>query len=119
MEYGSFIRRVIDDGIEAVKVDYAHKPLQRDGALRGFEECRGLLAPDLKSLLVEANERCIQAHREQAADYWYWRCRAAEIEWVANVVSAAFMNSGLPIIVTPTCRGMMKAAEILGVKDAV
>lgn len=116
MNYGDFIARVISDGLEAARADYADKPLHREGSVRGFEECLGLLPGDIGELLIEANDRCTQAHRDSADDYWYWRCRAAEIEWVANVVSAANMNSDLPVIVTPTMRGVMKAAELLGVK---
>ena len=57
-------------------------------------------------------------------DYWEARCYALEVEWVANVVSAALVSAAMlcggktaiPVIITPTTRGMMKAREILGVR---
>jgi hypothetical protein len=66
----------------------------------------------------EADARTRQKMAEQASDYWYWRCYQLEVEWVANVLSAILNAQGLPIIATVTARGMMKAAEIIGVKDA-
>lgn len=116
INYGSFLGRAIDDGIEAAKRDYAHKPRHLAGALRGFEECRGLLPDDIGELLAEANERAAQAGYARAGDYRYWNCRAAEVWWVANVISAAHQSMGKPTIITPTARGMLKAMEILGVR---
>lgn len=116
MNYGHFLGRVIDDGIEAAKRDYAHKPRHLAGALRGFEECRGLLPDDIGELLREANMRQADAGYNRAKDYWFWSCRGAEIWWVANVISAAHQSMGKPTIITPTARGMLKAMEILGVR---
>jgi hypothetical protein len=49
--------------------------------------------------------------------YWFWRCRAAEIEWVTNVLSNILRAQGLPPIGTMTARGALKAAEIVGVSE--
>lgn len=120
--YGDFLTRVIDDGIAAARRDYAGdadaRRLKREGAILGFENCRGLQPEELLALLTEANERATRAHRNEDGYYWYWRCRALQIEWTCNVVSAALLNEGKPTIVPPTARGMMKAAEILGVANA-
>ena len=109
---------IIDDGIEAAKLDYSKlkDDLKRRGAIQGFEECRGRTPTEIAVLLEEANESVRRAMRDQAPDYWYWRCREAEIEWVANVISAILHAQGQPGIVPPTARGMFKAAEIIGVK---
>lgn len=49
-------------------------------------------------------------------DYWYHRYYTLQIEWVLNVLSAAYYNENKPVLITPTVRGMIKAANILGVK---
>src|SRR5260370_9713274 len=113
------LNHIIDDGIEAARLDYA-KPrdtLKREGAIAGFEECRGKEPAAIAALLDEANERTWQAYREQDLRYWFWRCRAAEIEWVANVLSNILDAQGLPPIGMMTARGRLKAAEIIGVGD--
>jgi hypothetical protein len=112
------LNKIIDDGIEAARQDYS-KPrdnLKREGAIRGFEECRGKSPEEIALLLKEATEAQQAAFAGQAHDYWYWRCRQAEIEWVANVVSAILHAQGVPPIATVTARGMLKAAEIIGTK---
>ena len=124
MNYHEFLDRVVSDGIEAVKKDYS-KPEQepkRRGAIQGFEDCRGKSPTEIAELLKKAEKRTFEAsirvNESEISDgeYWAIRCREAEIEWVANVVSAMLMNQGLPIIVAPTARGAMKAAEIVGVE---
>jgi hypothetical protein len=65
--------------------------------------------------LAEANERARQAMLERDPRYWYWRCRALEIEWVANVLSNILDAQGLPPIAMMTVRGRLKAAEVIGV----
>lgn len=125
MDYRQFLARVIDDGIEAVKKDYAgdspEQTQKREGSIQGFQECRERLPGSLYLLLNEANKEAHEKHAEQAEDYWYWRCRAAEVEWVCNVVSALLVNEGcLPVASHfPTARGAMKAAEIVGVAETV
>jgi hypothetical protein len=120
MEYGQFLSLVIDDGIEAARQSY-NKPqdhLKREGAIKGFEECRGLDPAKLAARLSEARQMTHTKLYHEAADYWYWRCREAEIEWVCNVVSALSAlcrNQGWPEIVPCTVRGVIKAAEIIGV----
>jgi hypothetical protein len=118
MMYFDALHAIIDDGIEAARLDYGkpHDKLKLDGALLGFEECRGKGPVEMAKLLTVAAERTSEAYRTQAVDYWYWRCRELEIEWVANVVSALLMHQGLPIIAPVTVRGLRKAMDIVGVK---
>lgn len=133
-DYWMLLERVIGDGIEAVKRDYNRERDERKqaGAIAGFEACRGRLPTQLAALLAEARLDRGRAHRDAherrkggtkeeqdnvSAKYWYWRCRESEIEWVCNVVSAVLANQGLPVLVPPTYRGAMKAAEILGVRE--
>ena len=112
------LNTIIDDGIEAARGDYTeprNKP-KLDGSIAGFEACRGKSPDQIVLLMQEADATTRQKMMEQAPDYWYWRCYQLEVEWVANVLSAILDAQGLPIISNVTARGMMKAAEIIGVK---
>jgi hypothetical protein len=116
MDLSTFISKVVDQGIEAAQADYT-KPEQAQelkGSLDGFEQCRGKNPNQLRDLLLEANTRANDAFREEK-DYWFFRCRALEIEWVCNCVSAVLVNEGMPPLagMLPTCRGVMKVHEIL------
>jgi hypothetical protein len=121
MQYQEFLTRVIDDGIAAARADYPHDDQtgKLRGSVEGFELCRGLTPPQLGDLLTAVNQDAQRRMVEGAADYWYWRCRALEVEWVVNCVSAILMNQGLPLICgyLPTSRGVIKASEIVGVAE--
>jgi hypothetical protein len=113
------LNHIIDDGIEAARLDYV-KPgdtLKREGAIVGFEECRDKAPAEIAVLLVEAHERARQAMREEDSRYWFWRCRALAIEWVANVFSNILVAKGMLPIGKMTARGRLKAAEIIGVAE--
>jgi len=120
MNYFDFLTRVIDDGIAAARVNYADQPHKCEGAVAGFEACRGKHPFQLAQLLIEANAQADKAFRahDDVDNCWRLRCYVLEVEWVCNVVSCAIMNQDPKhaVIVTPTARGFMKAAEILGVK---
>lgn len=119
MTYQEFLTRVIDDGIEAAKRDYGEGE-KLEGSVKGFESCRGKNPPEILDLLVAARKACHDAYRNNVAEgYWGLRCCEAEIEWVANCVSAMLVNQGVePLTSTlPTARGVMKAAQIIGVKS--
>lgn len=120
MQLSEALEKIAEIGIEAANRDYCRPDQEdkREGSVLGFTECRGKTIPELAALLAAANARVVEAHRDRAKDYWYWACRRAEIEWVANVVSAMLMNVGLPVIVTPTARGFLMAARIVGVLEA-
>jgi len=109
--------QLLDDGIAAARVDYAKDPVRLAGALEGFDACRGKTPEDLTKLLVKSNRRASRAmdrKDDTLDDYWKARCFALEVEWVCNCVSAA---TRVPIAGhLPTCRGAMKAAEVLGVE---
>ena len=116
MPEADFLALVISDGMEAARHSYA-RPSQRlklEGALQGYEDCRGLDADGLAALLASSARRREQAMREGDPRYFFWRCREAEVEWVCNVLSAAQRNQGLRQVSVPTARGLAKAAEILG-----
>jgi hypothetical protein len=123
MNYGEFLGRIIDEGIKGAKKDYDGKSktkrFKREGSIKGFEDCRGLSLAELSTLRIESARETQKAYREQADDYWYWRCRDAEIEWVCNVVSAAMEGSGMTGIVPVTARAVKMAASILGVEGGV
>ena len=115
------LNHIIDDGIEAARNDYL-KPedkLKLDGSIQGFEDCRCKSPTEITDLVIKANQVVNEKHREQTDDYWYWRCRVLEIEWVANVLSHILITNGHPAISMMTARGGLKAAEIIGVKDSL
>lgn len=124
MTYLEFLARVIDDGIEAVKKDYAdpeQEPKLR-GSIEGFEACRGKSCIELSAILAQAmkssQQAMVRVHESEISDreYWALRCRTAEIQWTCNVVSAMLINQKINPIIVPTARGALKAAEILGVE---
>jgi hypothetical protein len=117
MNYEEALNKIINDGIEAAKQSYA-KPgdeLKLNGAIAGFEACRGLSPTSIGELMKKAFKTAEVCAVVQDPEYWYWRCRALEIQWVANVISAILDAQRLPVIVHPTVRGVKKAAEIIGV----
>lgn len=128
MNYSEFLTRVINEGILAAKADYINpkEKAQLDGSLEGFEKCRGKSPEEIKELLLSAAKLTADARdlhtsestEENLSNYWKVRCSEAEIEWVANVVSAVLMNEGYEIIVPPTAHGVMKAHEILSSQAA-
>ncbi len=70
---------------------------------------------ELRQQLYLASKAADIARAVDCENYWYLCCFHAEIEWVCNVVSAALQNMQLEPIVTPTARGYLQAAAILGV----
>jgi len=118
------IERLITDGIAEVREAYAdptdhHK---RDGAIEGFEACRGKTPAELVTLWQEAQrEGDDQLMRSERTDsdlksYWRLRYKALQIEFVLNVLSVGLRHPLLAHL--PTARGAMKYAEIVGVSDA-
>lgn len=113
---------IIDEGIEACRKDYADDEPKRTGSIEGFEACRGKVPSELAALLdcarAQQQRAFIEASEDRISTEEYWRiqCFCAEIEWTCSVISAILMNNGFPIIVTPTMRGAMQAAKIVGVK---
>lgn len=118
MDYNQFLKKIIDDGIKAAKKDYKRKDqkLIKEGSVAGFEACRDKNPLELKELLETAQKKSRKKMLNQAKDYWYHRGFSSEIEWVCNVVSAMLMNVKQPVIITPTARGVIRAADIVGVK---
>jgi hypothetical protein len=129
--YEDLLARIIADGIADVRAAYAdpkdhHK---RDGAIEGFEACRGKTPPELLELWAAAERQGQQIFRNRsgtevasdlsAKDYWRQRYKSLQIEWVCNVVSVGLAQAGLPPLLAhlPTARAAMKYAEVVGVQD--
>lgn len=120
MTLTDFLTRVIDEGILAAKESYKEGDLKREGAIAGFEACRGAKTPqEIAQLLHDAEREKQRAVREDRDRYWWHVTFCAEVDWVANCLSAVLNNQGLPVIVTPTMRGFMKAASIVGIAGSV
>jgi hypothetical protein len=117
MTLKALLDRIADDGIKACSENYKNNPKKRDGAIAGFNACRDKTIFELRQQLHIAANAADVARAVDRENYWYLRCFEAEIEWVCNVVSACLQNQGLDTIVTPTMRGYLKAAEIIGVKN--
>lgn len=113
MTYVEFLSFLIEDGIEAARLDYLDHPYKQEGAIDGFNECRALQPHALTNLLQDAQQTARVKWLVQAGDYWYWRLREAEIEWVCDVVSAVLYWHGHPVIIVPTTRGILRAIDIL------
>lgn len=114
MTYEDLLNRIIADGIAEVREAYAdpkehHK---RDGAIEGFEACRGKSPSDLVALWTEAERSA--GHRNDVTDYWRQRYKALQIEFVLNVLSVGLETPLLGHL--PTARGAMKYAAIVGVR---
>jgi hypothetical protein len=127
--YDQLLDRIVSDGIAEVREAYAdpEEHHKRDGAIEGFEACRGKTPGELVELWCAAEKqsaqmrvsvaaRCEDADRDLKA-YWKQRYKALQVEWVCNVVSMGLVNSGQPPLLAhlPTARGAMKYAEIVGV----
>ena len=133
VNYIQFLNRVIEDGKAGARESYStrsnhgeghHKAAKLRGALAGFEACRGKDPMQIRDLYFAANEACeatragieVNGTPAQLDAYWEARCKTLEIEWVANVVSAAMQNEGKDPILAhlPTARGALRASAILG-----
>lgn len=128
MTYQEALERVINDGIDAAKEDYKgddeEKQAKLAGSIEGFEACRDKTPEELVGVLAklrgQTHMAMIRVHEQEISsnEYWAIRCRELETEWVCNCISALLMNQGMPVIVPPTARAVMKMAEIVGAKDS-
>ena len=113
LPYVDFLDRVLADGIEAAKADYANDLVKLQGAWEGFAQCRNKTPAEILALWEQAHREAETAALNRAVDYWRLRCRAGEIEFTLNVLSAALC---VPLLAwLPTARGVLCAARILGV----
>lgn len=113
MSYADFIDKIIETGVAGAREHYGEHSEKFRGSKAGFEDCRGKVPIDLTKLLKRVRQDAVEARLQGKSDYWYWRCREAEVEWVCNCVSAVLVSSGNEPIVPPTYRGMAHAQRIL------
>lgn len=120
MTYTEFVRQIITEGVEVLASAALETPEspQLAGALSACEACLKCdSAPALGVLLAFARNKHADVLREPVPDAD--RCLFAqgfayEVEWICNCVSALLLNEGLQPLITPTSRGIMKCAELLG-----
>lgn len=126
MTYEQLLEHIISDGISEVRDAYDdpkdhHK---RDGAIEGFEACRGKTPTEIVELWRIAEDQARQIMRANHADtpnslkdYWKQRYKASQLEWALNVISIGLVNNGQPPLLThlPTAHAAMKYAAIVGV----
>lgn len=120
MNHNDFLNAIIDDGIMEITTTYTKPDQQtkKSGGIKGFEICRGKTSDEILAELDLAR-RCVEkARTENNTDwYWHWVMYERQIEWVLNVLSAVLYEQGKPVLIQPTVRGMIKAANILGVES--
>ena len=111
------LNAIVDDGETSVRSTYVaiDQRAKLEGSLEGFAGCRMLGDDALLELARSAEAEVEEARREQSPRYVRLRWRQLQIDWVLNVLSAAYHAHGRPPLVAPTARGMAKAADILGV----
>jgi hypothetical protein len=117
VERNDLLSSIIDGGIEEVRRTYQRQDQRekREGAIEGFEACRGLGNEELQRLLMKSRADTLAARKANVQNYWRIRMREIQIEWTLNVLSAAMQNNGERPLVPPTTRGFLRAAAILGV----
>ena len=108
---------IVDDGVTEIPMAYPRpdQALKREGAIAGFEACRGLDDEALKGLLATARANTAAAMSANASDYWWHRMYELQVEWTLNVLSAAMDANGETPLTPYTARGLAKAADILGI----
>lgn len=112
MTHDELLDVIVEQGIDAARQDYNGRKL--DGAVAGFNACRGKSPQELKELLDICAISTRSAMREHSSEYWWYRCYQAEVEWVCNCISVALMGQGCPVIVTPTISAAIFVGNILG-----
>ena len=117
MTYAQLLERIITDGIAEVRKAYANpeEHHKRDGAIEGFEACRGKTPSELVDLWREAERDAYQAMDRDIKDYWKQRYKALQVEFVLNVISVGLKQPLLAHL--PTARGAIKYAAIVGVRE--
>lgn len=117
LQFRQFLNKIVDESMVVAKRDYGEDPKENHllrGALAGLEACRDKSPPQLSLLLQRASVvRQKALHATNHRRYAWLTCFLDEVEWVCNVVSAALANQDMPIIVSPTERGLMTAARII------
>lgn len=123
MTYEEFLNEVIDRAIKGVKADYEEGTPKYRGSMEGLNICRDKQPSELHTAWVLAGQgvadRMRRVPHEDEDEIRFWQCYRAEVEWVCNVMSAMLMNEGRPTIIPPTARGVMVAAEILGIGSTI
>jgi len=117
MDYDGIKNALCDERLALIQQTSDYPQIEaRDGALFGIGEIRNTTTPDaLADLLTESRRAMVDAFAQQDEKYHYWRSRESEIEWAANVISAALYGAGLPIITPPTTMGLLKAVDLMNV----
>ena len=115
--YRQFLEEIIHDGMIAARSDYDpdKEASELEGALQGFEACKGKTPEEIYELYLEAEKQGRDAYITiLRGEHSRIRCKALEIGWVLNVVSALRHLFFEPPLIIFTARGMMKAAKVMG-----
>lgn len=115
MRYDEFLTTVIDTGLASVRDSIKDEDKLR-GAVAGFEACRGRSEKELLELELWAQREMLAHHGTPL--HWEKRYQQLQIEFVVRAVAAAQQSSGMKPIAEVTTRGVMAAANVLGVKSS-
>lgn len=90
-EYSDFLSTIIDDGIDAAVQDY-EPGSKRDGAVAGFNACRGKLPDELVRLWSSTNAAAQEklGSDDELDQYLFLVHYASEVEWVLNCLGVGF-----------------------------
>jgi hypothetical protein len=122
LELYELIKLIIEDRLRSIENEEDKQSHKYLGAKLGLEECNAFairmrplrIVYLLSVLLKEAHSKAILIFESnKVSDYFYWRCREAEIEWVSNIVSVYLIKNKIKPIVTPSVIGVLKYNEIM------
>jgi hypothetical protein len=116
MERNDFLNAIIDDGITEMRHTYTkpYQQIKKDGGIKGFEECRGKTDAEILEAYKLGQQCALKAMGENSEmGYWHWTMYTRQIEWVLNVLSAAYFMHGMDVLIPTTARGVLKANAIL------
>lgn len=123
MTIAELLDQIIERGIAEVKVSYPAGTSKHDGAIVGFESCRGKTGHELVALWQAFEKRAYEGLGTDNArehNYWYNRYAALQIEWTMNVLSVGLTLAGHPPLAAhlPTMRAAQEYSRIVGVQGA-
>jgi hypothetical protein len=113
MDYFQYLNGAIEVGIAEARAEYDN-PMELQGALDGFEACRGRTVPEIEVLLKVSQmaEKGVLKYRPpgwQAVYRW-----AQEIEWIWGAVSLLKLDANGQVILDQTGRALEQMAQSLG-----
>ncbi|MFC7739455.1 hypothetical protein ACFQX4_27775 [Roseomonas sp. GCM10028921] len=120
MKLSDFLLFLIEDVMEEARMKHLQHPdiVSYYATKTALRECSTALMTDTADRSIAALLRRAQEDTAFAADStaeWYWLCREAVVEWIAEVFSVILLHRRAETIVPPGRNAAIAAARILGV----